>query len=117
LIPSLKVRALRPSSRSSVNQLPARSLVPHVEFLDRFERKELEQAAGGVVAVVAAVDDVVDVPPVAAADLRTVLGALALIRVKTQADSGNRRRQVGELAPVERQALDARRLDDLSDRR
>ena len=77
-----------------------------VELLDRFEREELQQAADRVVVVVAAVDDVVDVAAVAAADLRAVLRALGQLGMEAEADAGNRRREVGELAAVERQAFD-----------
>src|SRR6185312_12074968 len=52
------------------------ALRDHVEFLDRLERKELEEPTDRVVVVVAAVDLVVQVAPVAARDLRRILRAL-----------------------------------------
>ncbi len=88
-----------------------------VEFLDRFEREQLQQAADGVVVVVAAVNLVVQVAAVAAVDLRRVLGALGRVRVVAEAHAGQRRREVRELAAVERQALDAADVDDTADRR
>ena len=137
---SVSVCAFIALSRNSVNQLPCKLLVPllvtmfitppllrpysalerdviDVELLNRFEREELQQAADGVVVVVAAVDLVVDVAAVAAADLRRVLRALGRVGVEAEADAGNRRREVGELPPVERHALDAPDVDDAADRR
>ena len=81
-----------------------------VELLDRLERKRLQQAADGVVVVVAAVDLVVDVAAVAAVDLRRVLRALGRVGVEAEADAGNRRREVRELPAVQRQALDPLRM-------
>ena len=46
------------------------TLRDEVELLDRLEREELQQAADGIVVVVAAVDLVIDVATVAARDLR-----------------------------------------------
>ena len=69
------------------------ALRDEVELLDRLEREELEQAADGVVVVVAAVDLIVDVAAVAAADLRRVLRALGRIGVEAEADAGNRERR------------------------
>ena len=103
--------------RAAAAVLGVEPLREDVELLDRLERKELQQAADGVVVVVAAVDDVADVAAVAAADLRAVLRALRQVGVEAEADAGNRRRQVGELPAVERQALDARDVDDLADGR
>ena len=88
-----------------------------VELLDRFEREHLQQAADGVVVVVAAVDLIVDVAAVAAVYLRRVLRALGRVGVEAEADAGNRRREVRELAAVQRQRLDALRIDDGTDRR
>ena len=65
------------------------ALGDEVELLDRLEREELQQAADGVVVVVAAVDLVVDVAAVAAGDLRRVLRALGRIA------SGSRGRRRG----------------------
>ena len=87
-----------------------------VELLNRLEREELQQAADGVVVVVAAVDLIVHVAAVAAVDLRRELRALGRIGMEAEADAGNRRRQVRELAAVERQALDAADVDDATDR-
>ena len=140
LVFSVSVLAFIDVSRNSVKKLPRRSLVPllvtmfitppllrpylglgalgdEVELLDRFEREQLQQAADGVVVVVAAVDLVVHVAAVAAVDLRRVLRALGRVGVEAEADAGNRRREVGELAAVERQALDAADVDDAADRR
>ena len=88
-----------------------------VELLDRLEREELQQAADGVVVVVAAVDLVVDVAAVAAVDLRRVLRALGRVAVEAEADARNRRREVRELAAVQRQVLDPLDVDDAADRR
>ena len=63
-----------------------------VEFLDRFERERLQQAADGVVVVVAAVDLVVDVAAGAAVDLRRELRALGRVA------SGSRGRRPGMVA-------------------
>ena len=83
------------------------ALRDEVELLNGLEREELQEAADGVVVVVAAVDLVVDVAAVAAANLRRVLRALGRIGVEAQADAGNRERRVGELPAVQRQILDA----------
>ncbi len=85
------------------------------ELLDGLEREELQEAADGVVVVVAAVDLVVHVPAVAAVDLRRELGALRRVGVVPEADAGNRHGQVGELPAVERHRLDAARLDHAPD--
>ena len=85
------------------------ALGDEVELLDRLEREELQQAADRVVVVVAAVDLVVDVAAVAAADLRRELRALGRVGVEAEADARDRDRRVGELPAVERQALDAAR--------
>ena len=82
------------------------ALRDEVELLDRLEREELQQAADGVVVVVAAVDLVVEVAAVAARDLRRVLRALGRVGVEAEADARDRRRQIRELPAVERQALD-----------
>ncbi len=92
------------------------ALGDEVEFLDRFEREELQQAADGVVVVVAAVDLVVDVSAVAAANLRRVLRALGRVGVEAEADAGNGCREVRELPAVERQVLDALHVDDATNR-
>ncbi len=52
------------------------ALRQHFKFLNGLEREQLQQPADGVVVVIATVDDVVDVPAVAAADLRRVLRGL-----------------------------------------
>jgi len=88
-----------------------------LEFLNRLERKHLEQAADRVVVVVAAVDDVVDVAAVAAADLRGVLRALRHVGVEAKPHPGDGRGKVGELAAVERQPLHAVDVHDLAERR
>ena len=93
------------------------ALRDEVELLNRFERELLQQPADGVVVVVAAVDLVVHVAPVAAADLRRELRALGRIRVEAEADARDRRRQVGELPAVERQVLDPADVHDAADRR
>ena len=88
-----------------------------IEFLDRFEREELEQSADGVVVVVAAVDLVVDVAAVPAGNLRRELRALRRIRMEAKPDARNRQRKIGELPAVERKALDVLHVDDAADRR
>jgi hypothetical protein len=85
-------------------------------LLHRFEREHLQQAANGVIVVVTAVDDVVDVAAVATANLRRVLRTLRRVGVEAEANTRNDSRPVGELPAVERQALDPGEVDDLADR-
>ncbi len=88
-----------------------------VELLNRFERELLQDAPDGVVVVVAAIDLIVDVAAIAAVNLRRVLRALGRVGMKPETDARHRRREICELTAVERQALDAPQIDDLSDRR
>ena len=88
-----------------------------IELLDRLEREQLQQTADGIVVVVTAVDQVVDVAPVAAVDLRRELGALGGVGVETESHAGNRGGQVRELPAVQRQAFDPDRIDDAAHRR
>ena len=97
--------------------LRVEALRHHVELLNRLERIHLRETADGVVVVVAAVDDVIDVAAVAAADLRHVFRRLRRIRVEAETHAGHRRREIGELPAVERQPFDARQIDHLADRR
>ena len=87
-----------------------------VELLNGLEREELQEAADGVVVVVAAVDLVVQVAAVAAANLRRVLRALRRIGVVAKSDAGDGRGQVRELPAVQWQVLDAADIDDAADR-
>ena len=93
------------------------ALRDEVKFLDRLEREELQEAADRVVVVVAAVDLVVDVAAVAAANLRRVLRALGRVGVVAKADARNHHRGVGELPAVQRQILNPVDVDHPADRR
>ena len=86
-------------------------------LLDGLEGIHLQQAADRVVVVVAAIDDVVDVAAVAAADLRAVLRALRRVRVEAKTDAWHDGREVGELSAVQWELLQAREVDDLTNGR
>src|SRR4030095_2534188 len=68
-----------------------------VELLEGLNGKARHEAPAGVFVVVAAVDLVVDVPAVAAADLRRELRALRRIGVEAEADAPDAQRQAAQL--------------------
>jgi hypothetical protein len=103
--------------RGAAAVLRVETLGVQVELLNSLEGIKLREAADGIVVVVAAVNHVVDVPSVAAADLRRVFRRLRGIGMKTESNTGYGRGQVGELPAIERQSFDASQVDDLSNRR
>src|SRR5205814_2739802 len=104
-----------PPVAAAVLRLVTRS--DEVELLNRLEWKQLQQAADGIVVVVAAVNLIVQIATVAAGNLRRVLRALGRIAVEPEPDTRNRRSQIRELPAVERQALDPLWIDHAADRR
>ena len=76
----------------------AEALGLEVELADGVEREVLHQAADGVVVVVAAVDQVVDVAAAAARHLRRELRRLGGVGVEAEADAGDQRGQVRRTA-------------------
>ena len=95
----------------------AEALGLEVELADGVEGEVLHQPPDGVVVVVAAVDQVVDVASAAAVDLGGELGGLGGVGVEAEAHPGNERGQVAELPAVQGQVLDLGPRDDLSDAR
>ena len=93
------------------------ALRQEVELLDRLEREQLQQAADGVVVVVAAVDLVVDVAAVAAVDLRRVLRALGRVGVEAEADAGIVAARLANCRPLSGRLSMRFDVDDAADRR
>jgi len=83
-------------------------------LLDRVERKLLQRSAHRVVGVVSTVDDVTDVPPVAAGHLRHVLAAFRRVAMKPHAHSWQGPGKIRELSAVQREPIDPSALDDAS---
>ena len=89
----------------------------NIEFLHCLDVVVLQRTADGVVGVVAAIDEEVDVAAAAAVERDGQLPRLGRVGIDRQRRAGCERAKVGELTAVERQILHLRLADDRAHRR